>query len=239
MLKLRSNKSGSTQQFRAGLFCMVSALLALCLVFFPRTVYAEQREPALHDAARLNDQFIQTMNGFFEAGSTYIAIGRTGEDVTHCFRSSHYREYLANDFAALHNAFIDELIGIQWREVPVGSRTMLLPTEKTQRYFVIRSNDGMGYGGEALATLSITYQLNDSIGKITGANSPVLSVEYFMGDSIYANTIGASTWKTLATNGSRLDYGASFSVQMSATPENLPVWSGWAGPYSMSAVVYP
>ncbi|MBM6786570.1 hypothetical protein H6A33_10250 [Collinsella tanakaei] len=167
-----------------------------------------------------------------------LSIYKMGNEATERFIARHSAQYGEKDWGAIKEAICDEVAYIIWDTTPAAPRTMLRPTAVKEFYEVIRSNDGKGYGGEAYGTLSITYQLNDSIPKIVGANSPVLSVRYYMGDAMAANTVGVSTWKTISSDGSRLDFGATYSVSMSFAPGFTPIWSGMAGPYSVSSATF-
>ncbi|MBM6776948.1 hypothetical protein H7U34_06645 [Collinsella tanakaei] len=220
-------------------------LAAACLLPISRSAYAlddpclsVQDSESSKEPIRALPEFIEMIDGLYDSPERYKVIDKMGNEATERFIARHSAQYGEKDWRAIKEAICDEVAYIIWDTTPAAPRTMLRPTAVKEFYEVIRSNDGKGYGGEAYGTLSITYQLNDSIPKIVGANSPVLSVRYYMGDAMAANTVGVSTWKTISSDGSRLDFGATYSVSMSFAPGFTPIWSGMAGPYSVSSATF-
>lgn len=224
-----------------------SLLVLLCVCafsFVPVGVYAEPAKAAVQEELDLSmptPTFVEVIDAFFSDKYEAKVLASTGEDISDQFYVSHLTQYLSGEYSAMWNCFVANDLIFSWVEEPDASaRTILHPTATQSFYQLATTNNGKKTF-ETKINLTGNYSVNDSVGEIIGATSPSLDVEFLgLGALFNAQLTGVSTWKSIAANKKSVQFGATFSVAVTAfTPEyGFTIWDSTAGPYSKSFTAY-
>ncbi len=194
------------------------------------------------------DLFVEICNRFFSDPMNYRALDKDRNDVSLVFYESHLEMCRNRAFAALWEAFLNELYCITWSQTQTVNNSgnnpepMTIDRSVSDSFYVLDSTTEHmpGKTFELLYTISGSYTFEGR--RIMAYTDAILNIDSFNAGALFTYTLrNISTRATLGPSNLSVTFYASFNLDLHFNSLHLPGFEWWTesfGPYSNSVTGY-